>query len=84
MYSSLVWVSLNTQTKFRRFHFEDLVLQCSLAKTKIFNENYSNQVKLLHLYSVPKDIDEIFLIIPKCLRLRRLCLQFGQNHVKSK
>ncbi|CAF1286418.1 unnamed protein product [Adineta ricciae] len=65
------------------FHFEDLVLQCSLAKTKIFNENYSNQVKLLHLYSVPKDIDEIFSIISKCSRLHRLCLQFGQNHMKK-
>ncbi|UJR34199.1 hypothetical protein I4U23_021605 [Adineta vaga] len=65
------------------FHFEDLILECSLAKNNIFNENYSPQVTLLYLYKVTKHISEVFPIISKCHRLRRLRLQINKNFLSK-
>ena len=66
------------------FHFHDLILQCSIAKNKVFTETYAPQVRTLLLYGVSKHLSEIFSIMSKCHRLNRLCLQINGNIVSSK
>jgi len=66
------------------FRFPNLILQCSLAKNKVFSDSYAPQVRLLYLFGVSKHVSEIFSIIPKCHRLDRLCLQINENIPSSK
>jgi hypothetical protein len=65
------------------FLFDDLIIRCSLAKHKVFSENYVAQVKFLHVYRVSTHLNEIFCAISKCHRLRRLCLQVDKNIVST-
>ena len=64
-------------------HFDDLMLPCSIAKSKVFYDSYAPHVKSLYLYMVPNHISELFPILQKCHRLRRLSLQVHRGLASS-
>ncbi|CAF2937705.1 unnamed protein product [Rotaria sp. Silwood2] len=58
-----------------------LFLRCSVAKNKIFMNNYGSQVKCLTLLEVSTQLAEIFSIITKCHRIQTIVLRIDETIV---
>jgi hypothetical protein len=61
-----------------------LFVRCSIAKNKIFSDNYGSQIKCLALYDVSKQIAETFSCISKCRRMETLILRVKGRDESSK
>jgi len=66
------------------FDISYLFLRYSVAKNKIFIDNYSTQVRSFTLYEVSTRMAETFSIINKCRRIQRLVLRVDEKIVPSK